>query len=91
MDGEIRPSCRVLHTGSQCRSPFIIETEDPQADLIDPALKGTQNVLSSVTKVKDTVKKVILTSSVAGISSHFESKECMGTVSQPASSVEGST
>jgi hypothetical protein len=49
-----------------CRSPFFIDTPTPQADLIDPAVKGTQNLLSSVAKVKDSVKKVVLTSSVAG-------------------------
>ena len=37
-----------------------------QADLIEPAVKGTQNLLSSVTKFKSTVKKVVLTSSLAG-------------------------
>ena len=49
-----------------CRSPFFIETTDAQADLIDPALKGTANVLSSAVKAKDSLKRIILTSSVAG-------------------------
>ena len=40
--------------------------EDPQRDLIDPAVKGTVNVLSSVVKHKDTVQRTIVTSSVAG-------------------------
>ncbi len=48
------------------RSPFFIEVEDPQRDLIDPAVKGTANVLSSVIKDKDAVKRTIVTSSVAG-------------------------
>lgn len=49
-----------------CRSPFFIETSSPQEDLIDPALKGTANVLNSAAKAKVSVQRVILTSSVAG-------------------------
>jgi len=47
-------------------SPFIMDSKDPQNEVINPALNGTQNVLSSVNDVK-TVKKVVLTSSVAAI------------------------
>lgn len=39
---------------------------DAHKELIQPAVDGTKNVLSSVAKSKDTVKRVILTSSVAG-------------------------
>jgi nucleoside-diphosphate-sugar epimerase len=52
----------VFHTAS----PFFIETNDPYADLIDPALKGTLNVLKSCTKVSH-LKRVVLTSSVAAV------------------------
>eukprot|EP00884_Botryococcus_braunii_P007145 jgi/Botrbrau1/16431/Bobra.0142s0030.1 len=52
-------------------SPFFIDTPTPQADLIDPAVKGTENLLSSVAKVKDSVKKVILTSSVAAVHGEY--------------------
>jgi len=52
----------VYHTAS----PFSLNIEDAQKDLIDPALKGTKNVLDSVNKT-DTVKRVVLTSSVAAI------------------------
>ena len=38
----------------------------PQAELVQPALHGTRNVFSSVVKSKDTVQRVILTSSCAG-------------------------
>lgn len=48
-------------------SPFVINNiKDAQKQLVDPALKGTQNVLNSVDKT-ETVKKVILTSSVVAI------------------------
>lgn len=48
-------------------SPFIIEVEDPQRDLIDPAVKGTANVLSSAVKYKGDIKRTIVTSSVAAV------------------------
>jgi nucleoside-diphosphate-sugar epimerase len=47
-------------------SPFTLSFKDAQTELIDPALKGTQNVLNAATK-SSTVKKVVLTSSVAAI------------------------
>jgi len=40
---------------------------DAQKELVDPALLGTLNVLRSVEKSKDSVKRVVLTSSVASI------------------------
>lgn len=52
----------VIHTAS----PFIQKVEDPQRDLIDPAVEGTRNVLESVNKTKS-VERVVLTSSVAAI------------------------
>lgn len=52
----------VFHTAS----PFILNVKDNQKDLIDPALEGTRNILNSVNKSKS-VKKVVLTSSVAAI------------------------
>ncbi len=53
----------VFHTAS----PFIVNYEDPQTDLVDPALQGTQNVLNTANKT-DSVKRVVLTSSCAAIS-----------------------
>ena len=48
-------------------SPFLIDNiNDAQKQLIDPALEGTKNVLDAVNK-SDSVKRVILTSSVAAI------------------------
>ena len=52
----------VFHTAS----PFQSRVKDPQKDLVDPAVKGTENVLNSVKKTKS-VKRVVLTSSVAAI------------------------
>ncbi|KAI3449980.1 hypothetical protein Pfo_006645 [Paulownia fortunei] len=49
-----------------CASPFFLETKNPQEELIDPAVKGTLNVLGSCAKTSS-VKRVILTSSEAAI------------------------
>ena len=52
----------VFHTAS----PFTVNVADPQRDLVDPALKGTRNVLESVNAV-ESVKRVVVTSSCAAI------------------------
>ncbi|KAF2293459.1 hypothetical protein GH714_001957 [Hevea brasiliensis] len=53
----------VFHTAS----PVILSTNEPQADLIDPAVKGTLNVLKSCAKVPS-IKRVVVTSSMASVS-----------------------
>ncbi|GKE27433.1 tetraketide alpha-pyrone reductase 1-like protein [Tanacetum coccineum] len=53
----------VFHT----TSPVQLIVDDPQAQLIDPAVKGTLNVLKSTSKVPS-LKRVILTSSMATVS-----------------------
>lgn len=52
----------VIHTAS----PFKLDVKDPQKELVDPALKGTRNVLNEANKT-NTVKRVVLTSSVVAI------------------------
>ncbi|KAI7742779.1 hypothetical protein M8C21_018511 [Ambrosia artemisiifolia] len=52
----------VFHTAS----PFYHNVTDPQAELIDPALKGTLNVLGSCSKASS-VKRVVVTSSMAAV------------------------
>ena len=52
----------VFHTAS----PYTFDVEDFERDLVEPALKGTKNVLASVAKSKDSVRRVVLTSSVVG-------------------------
>ncbi|MEI6750009.1 MAG: NAD-dependent epimerase/dehydratase family protein [Bacteroidota bacterium] len=59
----------VFHTAS----PFINQVKDPQKDLVDPALKGTKNVLNSVTRT-ESVQRVVLTSSCAAIIG--DSRDC---------------
>ena len=52
----------VFHTAS----PFNPNVEHPEKELIEPAVKGTKNVLDSANAV-DSVKRVVLTSSCAAI------------------------
>jgi nucleoside-diphosphate-sugar epimerase len=52
----------VFHTAS----PFVTQVKDPQKDLIDPAVLGTQNVLETANKTTS-VKRIVLTSSCAAI------------------------
>ena len=52
----------IIHVAS----PFILKVEDAQRDLVNPAVKGTKNVLAAASK-SGTVKKVVLTSSVNSV------------------------
>lgn len=52
----------VFHTAS----PFTLKVKDPQKELIDPAVKGTENVLRQANKTPS-VQRVVLTSSCAAI------------------------
>lgn len=59
----------VYHTAS----PYILDVKDPQKELVDPALKGTRNVLNQASKTSS-VKRVVLTSSCAAI--YADAKDC---------------
>jgi nucleoside-diphosphate-sugar epimerase len=52
----------VFHTAS----PFSTDVKDPQKELIEPAVKGTANVLHTANEV-ESVKRVVVTSSCAAI------------------------
>lgn len=52
----------IIHSAS----PFTTNTKDPQKELVDPALKGTENVLNAALR-SETIQKVIVTSSVAAV------------------------
>jgi dihydroflavonol-4-reductase len=52
----------VFHTAS----PFSLNVKDAKKELVDPALKGTENILKTVNECAS-VKRVVLTSSVAAI------------------------
>ncbi|XVF71299.1 hypothetical protein PTKIN_Ptkin12aG0025800 [Pterospermum kingtungense] len=52
----------VFHTAT----PVIVSAADPQAEIIEPAVKGTLNVLKSCAKV-GSIKRVVITSSMASV------------------------
>ena len=58
----------VMHTAS----PYEINVKNPQTDLVDPAVNGTETVLESCLK-SGGVKRVILTSSIAAITDEPDS------------------
>jgi len=67
-DEAIKGSTYVFHAAS----PFPLgEVKDVEIELVEPALNGTLNVLRSA-KRSDTVKRVIVTSSVAAIAYKHE-------------------
>lgn len=60
---EAMEGCGVIfHTAS----PFVIRVDDPQRDLVDPAVLGTRNVLQEADRT-ETVTRVVVTSSCAAI------------------------
>ncbi|CAI0455028.1 unnamed protein product [Linum tenue] len=61
-DSAMEGCVAVFHTAS----PVSFSAADPQAEIIDPAVKGTLNVLKSCAN-SPSVKRVIVTSSVASI------------------------
>ncbi|TVQ87041.1 MAG: NAD-dependent epimerase/dehydratase family protein [Bacteroidetes bacterium] len=61
-DGAAKGADAIIHVAS----PFILRFKDAKKDLLDPALLGTRNVLNAATR-SGTVKKVVLTSSVAAV------------------------
>ncbi|XP_076940834.1 phenylacetaldehyde reductase-like [Bidens hawaiensis] len=61
-DSAVNGCVSLFHTAS----PVLFSVDDPQAQLIDPAVKGTLNVLKSAAKV-ESLKRVVLTSSLAAV------------------------
>ncbi|XVF30520.1 hypothetical protein REPUB_Repub16aG0064900 [Reevesia pubescens] len=61
-DSVVEGCIGVFHTASPC----FFGVKDPQSEIIDPAVKGTLNVLRSCAKVPS-IKRVIITSSLAAV------------------------
>lgn len=60
---EAMAGCQVVF---HIASPYVISVEDPQKELVDPAVKGTRNVLEAANRT-ESVQRVVLTSSCAAI------------------------
>lgn len=56
------PFDAVIHTAS----PVTYEVKNIQADLIDPAVNGTTNILQAIKAGAPTVKRVVRTNSYSG-------------------------
>ncbi|KAK9913030.1 hypothetical protein M0R45_036857 [Rubus argutus] len=65
-EGSFDPVVDGCHGVFHTASPVLLSSTDPQAELIDPAVKGTLNILKSCAKFP-TVKRVVLTSSMASV------------------------
>ncbi|KAG2180185.1 hypothetical protein INT43_003974 [Umbelopsis isabellina] len=62
-DGAVKDVEAIAHVAS----PVVFETKDPYKDVINPAVKGTLNLLKSAHEHGKNVKHVIVTSSVASV------------------------
>ena len=47
-----------------------MDVKDPQTELFDPTIKGTENFLDAILKIHG-IKKVIFIASVAAFNTHF--------------------
>jgi dihydroflavonol-4-reductase len=74
--GSFEPAVRgcavVFHTAS----PYVIQVDHPQRDLVDPAVNGTLEVLRACVKATD-VARVVLTSSMAAVTDEPDSSQVL--------------
>lgn len=66
-DAAVRGARFVLHTAS----PFVMHAKDPQADLVEPAVRGTRNLLAACA-TEPGIERVVVTSSMAAITDEPE-------------------
>ncbi|KAL2940746.1 Tetraketide alpha-pyrone reductase 1 [Bienertia sinuspersici] len=65
-EGSFDSAISGCHGVFHLASPVHLTVKDPQAEVLDPAIKGTLNVLTSCKKFPS-VKRVVLTSSMAAV------------------------
>lgn len=56
----------VIHGGT----PFLLDFKDPQTELFDPTIKGTENFLEVISETPN-IKKVVFVASVAAYNTNF--------------------
>ena len=71
-EAAVRGCSVVFHTAS----PYVIQVDDPQRDLVDPAVNGTLDVLHACVKASD-VARVVLTSSMAAVTDEPDSSQVL--------------
>jgi dihydroflavonol-4-reductase len=62
----------VVHTAS----PYVLHAKDPQKDLVDPAVQGTENLLEACVRARS-VRRVVQTSSMAAITDEPDSERML--------------
>lgn len=65
-EGSYDKAVAGVETVFHMASPYSLEFKDAQRDLVDPAVKGTLNVLAACAR-SPSVKRVVLTSSMAAV------------------------
>ena len=65
-EGSFHAACAGVQYVFHAASPFFFGTSDPQKDIVEPAVQGTRNVLLACAATKLSLRRVVLTSSVAG-------------------------
>ncbi len=70
-DEALQGCAYCIHTAS----PYVLDVDDPQTDLVDPAVQGTENVLQCALDAG--VEKVVVTSSMAAITDEPESERVL--------------
>lgn len=56
----------IIHAGT----PFQLDVEDPQTDLYEPTLKGTENILQLASRSPD-LKKLVFVASIAAFNTNY--------------------
>jgi len=71
-DDAVADCTTVFHTAS----PYVVDVEDPQRDLVDPAVQGTLNVLGACLRAPG-VARLVLTSSMVAVTDEPDSNHVL--------------
>lgn len=74
--GSLREAVDGATTVLHMASPYTINAEDPQRDLVAPALEGTRSVLEAC-RASESVSRVVLTSSIAALTDEPDSNHVL--------------